>query len=141
DYLVRIKVADLDAGQHTVTAAQAGIGVFYFDFFEIAYPTADLPTLANTPDTTLATDWDTYHSICLAPERTAWLIDTLGFKGRANHYAGAMWFYELSCPGNQYASASIVFTGAPRFGDTTTVTLAGTPLQHVNLIGDTAQSI
>jgi hypothetical protein len=52
-----------------------------------------------------------------------------------------MWFYELTCPGNQYASAAIVFTGAPRFGDTTTVTLAGTPLQHVNLIGDTAQSI
>jgi len=54
--------------------------------------------------------------------RTAWLIDTLGFKGRANHYAGAMWFYELSCAGNQYASAAIVFAGAPRFGDTTTVT-------------------
>ncbi len=47
----------------------------------------------------------------------------------------------MTCPGNQYASATIVFTGAPRFGDTTTVTLAGTPLQHVNLIGDTAQSI
>ena len=93
------------------------------------------------PTTALATDWDTLHSQAIAPERTAWLIDTLGFKGRANHYAGAMWFYELSCAGNQYASAAIVFTGAPRFGDTTTVTLAGTPLQHVNLIGDTAQSI
>jgi hypothetical protein len=50
----------------------------------------------------------------IAPERTASLIDTLGFKDRANPYAGALSFYELTCPGNQYASATIVFTGAPR---------------------------
>jgi hypothetical protein len=141
DYLVRIKVADLGAGQHTVTAAQTGIGVFYFDFFEIAYPTADLPTIANTPDTTLATDWDTYHCICLAPERTAWLIDTLGFKGRANHYAGAMWFYELTCPGQQYASATVTFTGTPDFGLYTTVNIGGTAFQHMNFIADTAESV
>jgi len=71
------------------------------------------------------------HSQAIAPERTAWLIDTLGFKGRANHYAGAMWFYELSCAGNQYASAAIVFAGAPALRRSTTVTLAGAPPQHV----------
>jgi hypothetical protein len=113
----------------------------YFDFLEIAVPTANLPVFAAYPTIAMATDWDTDHSLALPPERTAWLIAALGFKGRTNHYAGAMWFYELTCPGNQYASATVVFTGAPRFGDTTTVTLAGTPLQHVNLIGDTAQSI
>jgi hypothetical protein len=144
DVLLRVPLGQFSGqAQHTVTLAHtggAGTDV-YFDFLEIAVPSANLPVFATYPTSALATDWDTLHSQAIAPERTAWLIDTLGFKGRANHYAGAMWFYELSCPGNQYASASIVFTGAPRFGDTTTVTLAGTPLQHVNLIGDTAQTI
>jgi hypothetical protein len=144
DVLLRVPLGQFAGqAQHTVTVTHTGAAGtdVYFDFLEIAMPTADLPVFGAYPTTALATDWDTLHSQAIAPERTAWLIDTLGFKGRANHYAGAMWFYELSCPGNQYASAAIVFTGAPRFGDTTTVTLAGTPLQHVNLIGDTAQSI
>jgi hypothetical protein len=141
DLLVRIKVADLNAGQHTVTAAQTGIGVFYFDFFEIAYPTANLPTIASTPRTTLATDWDTYHSICLAPERTAWLIDKLGFQGRANHYAGAMWFYELACPGQQYATATVTLAGTPDFGLYTGVNVGGALFQHMSLMADTAASV
>jgi hypothetical protein len=144
DVLLRVPLGQFSGqAQHTVTLAHtggAGTDV-YFDFLEIAVPTANLPVFATYPTTALATDWDTLHSQALAPERTAWLINTLGFKGRANHYAGALWFYELTCPGNLYASATIVFTGAPRFGDTTTVTLAGSPLAHVNLIGDTAQSI
>jgi hypothetical protein len=144
DVLIRVQIGQFsEQAQHTVTVTHTGAAGtdVYFDFLEIAIPTAELPVFGTYPTTALATDWDTLHSQALAPERTAWLIDTLGFKGRANHYAGALWFYELTCPDNQYASATIVFTGAPRFGDTTTVTLAGTPLQHVNLIGDTAQSI
>jgi len=39
---------------------------------------------------TLATDWDTDHCLALPAERTAWLIKTLGFTGRANHYVGAL---------------------------------------------------
>jgi hypothetical protein len=144
DVLIRVPIGQFSGtAQHTVTVTHTGAAGtdVYFDFLEMAIPTANLPVFGTYPTTTLATDWDTLHSQALAPERTAWLIDTLGFKGRANHYAGALWFYELTCPANQYASATIVFTGAPRFGDTTTVTLAGTLLQHVNLIGDTAQSI
>jgi hypothetical protein len=144
DVLIRVPIGQFSGqAQHTVTVTHTGAAGtdVYFDFLEMAVPTADLPVFGTYPTTALATDWDTLHSQALAPERTAWLIDTLGFKGRANHYAGALWFYELTCPANQYASATIVFTGAPRFGDTTVVTLAGTALQHVNLIGDTAQSI
>jgi hypothetical protein len=141
DFLVRIKVADLDAGLHNVTAAQTGPGVFYFDYFEIAYPTPNLPSFAGSPGATLATDWDTYHSLCLAPERTAWLIDTLGFKGRANHYAGAMWFYELTCPGQQYASATVTLTGTPDFGLYTTVNVGGALFRHMSFIADTAASV
>ena len=53
-------------------------------------PTSALPTLAANASMTLATDWDTEHSQALAPERTAWMIQALGFTGRANHYAGAL---------------------------------------------------
>jgi len=141
DFLVRIPAAELAPGQHTVTTTQTGAGVFYFDFFEIAYPTPDLPAIAPTPTTTLATDWDTEHSLALAPERTAWLINTLGFNGRANHYAGALWFYELTCPGQQYASATVTFSGAPDFGLYTTINIGGAVFQHMNLIADTAESV
>ena len=141
DVLVRIKVADLGPGQHAVSVSQTGAGVFYFDFFEIAFPSTTLPEFGETPDTTLATDWDTNHSIALAPERTAWLIKTLGFTGRANHYAGAMWFYELTRPGHNYASATVTFTGAPDFGAYTNLQVSGAPFQHLNLIADTAASV
>ena len=135
---------------HTVTITHAGAtgSPFFFDFLEIAIPTVDLPIV--TPDTqaTLATDWDTLHSQTLAPERTAWLIQALGFTGRCNHYAGALWFYELTCVGQQYASGTITFSGTSEFGKTTEISFGptGVPerrtlLMHMNLIGDTPSSL
>jgi hypothetical protein len=141
DSLVRIKLADLDAGNHTVTAQHAGGGAFYFDFFEIVHPTADLPAFPATPDTTLATDWDTEHSIALAPERTAWLLNTLGFTGRANHYIGAMWYYELTRPGQQYAQATVTLSGAPDFGRHTTISVGDADFKHLNLWADSAATV
>ena len=78
-----------------MTHAGPGGAPFYFDFFEGASPATDLPVHRSQAQLTLATDWDTVHSISLAPERTAWILNSLGFKGRANHYVGALWFYEL----------------------------------------------
>jgi hypothetical protein len=144
DVLIRVLLGDLAGGEtHTVSVTHSGEGVtdVYFDFLEVAVPTMSLPVLGSYGSTTLATDWDTDHSLAIAPERTAWLIGTLGFKGRANHYTGAMWFYELHQPTNQYASGTIEFEGTPSFGQTTEITLAGSTITHFNLIGDTAESI
>jgi hypothetical protein len=141
DVLVRIKAADLGPGAHTISVAHGGSGGFYFDFFEICRPTAVAPELADVSDTTLATDWDTDHSLALAPERSAWLMNALGFAGRANHYAGALWFYELVRPGHQYASATVTFNGAPDFGGYTNLRVSDALFQHLNLIGDTDYSI
>ena len=113
----------------------------FFDFLEIAVPSMELPEFSETPLTTLATDWDTDHSLAIAPERTAWLIDKLGFRGRANHYVGAMWWYELSSPSNRYASGSIEFAGSPIFGGRTEITIAGVTISHLNYITDTAEAI
>lgn len=142
DVLIRVPLGQVQ-GTHTVTAIHSGADgtEVFFDFLEIAIPTTALPQFPALPTTTLATDWDTDHSLAIAPERTAWLIDALGFKGRANHYAGAMWFYELNCVGNQYASGTITFSGTPEFGGTTQITLAGSVISHLNLVGDTAASI
>jgi hypothetical protein len=143
DVLVRILLGQFQAGAHSITLTHAGPGgaFFYFDFLEIAVPSSTLPSFTIDSKTTLATDWDTNHSLALAPERTAWLIQTLGFGGRANHYAGALWFYELCQPGMVYASATVQFTGAPEFGKTTEITLGTTGITHQNLIGDTAASV
>jgi hypothetical protein len=144
DVLVRLPIAEL-AGQvsHTVAITHTGATgtLVYFDFLEIAYPSASLPDFSPVAQTTLATDWDTDHSLAIAAERTAWLIQKLGFQGRANHYAGAMWFYELVPQSQSYASGTITFAGGPEFGKTTQVFLGPTPIAHLNLIGDTAESI
>ena len=151
DILVRISLGQFAAGTHTVSCVHAGSSgaAFYFDFFEIAIPTSTLPTIPAALRVTLATDWDTDHSIAIAPERTAWMIYSLGFHGRVNHYVGALWFYELARPGQVYASGTIDFTGTPEFSNVTQVTIGrlGEPpssnavLSHVNLMGDTAATI
>lgn len=145
DVLIRHSLGQLSASTlHTVTITHSGTPdtSLYFDFLEIAVPSTDLPDFDESPATTLATDWDTNHSLAIAPERTAWLMDKLGFKGRANHYAGAMWFYELWSPDSQYASATVEFSGTPQFADITSITLATlTVIQHVNLTTDTPESI
>ncbi len=136
DVLVRWSLGTMSSGaQHTVTITHSGVAgsSFYFDFLEIAVPTTTLPTFWPDAQMTLATDWDTLHSQALAPERTAWLIQALGFTGRANHYAGALWFYELLCPGQQYATGTIAFSGASEFGKTTEVSLGPTIFTHLNL--------
>src|SRR5207244_7982727 len=139
DVLCRISLGVLPPGEHTLVATHAGAEgkFFYFDFLEVAIPTTSLPVFPVQPKLTLATDWDTDHSIALAPERTAWMIHSLGFEGRANHYVGALWFYELWRPENQYAAGTIQFTGSPEFGKRTDIYLGPTQIDHVTLIGVT----
>lgn len=151
DVLVRLPVGQLDAGAHIVCVRHAGPdgAVFYFDFLEAAVPSDELPTFPTESWLGLATDWDTDHSMALAPERTAEMIKRLGMGGRVNHYVGALWFYEIEPAGYEYASATIRFVGTPRFSGITELRIgrAGQPpesdtvIQHLNLIGDTAETI
>lgn len=146
DVLVRIALGSFGAGNHTVTATHAGVDgkYLYFDFFEIAIPASELPDFPTDPKVTLATDWDTDHSIALAPERTLWNIYHLGFHGRLNHYVGALWFYELAPQGFTYASATVTFSGTPVFSELTRITITrgdSTNIDHVNLIGETAADV
>lgn len=154
DVLVRSPLGTFDPGTHTVLLQHQGPtnNLLYFDFLEIAYPTTNLPDIAaNT--FSLATDWDTYHSQSLPAERTAWLIQKLGFMGRVNHYAGALWFYELVRPATQYATLTVtlvkqLYSGSP------TVVLNITPaptssspnppptsISHLVLLDDTADTV
>lgn len=109
DVLIRYPLGALPAGSHTVTVTHAGddTQTLYFDFLEIVYPNNNLPDFTPNTQLALATDWDTYHSQSLPAERTAWLINKLGFTGRVNHYVGALWFYEIVRNGMQYASLTV----------------------------------
>jgi len=151
DVLIRSLIGVFGAGSHTVTASHVGDSGtdFYFDFFELGIPATTLPT--ETAETTLAaaTDWDTLHSQALAPERTAWMIESLGFRGRVNHYAGALWFYEITCVGQVYASVTVTFSGSPDPNLITQIILGEigqpastqTTIEHLNLIGDTTETL
>ena len=148
DILVRLPLGGRSAGNHTVEFRHLGTAqdVLYFDFLEIVIPSEDLPGVAEDARVTLATDWDTDHSLSISAERTAWILSSLGFRGRANHYVGALWFYELVRQGHAYAAATVTFNGTPVFSQTTTLAIgvgggAGTPITHLNLIGDTAESV
>lgn len=125
DVLIRWQIGEYGAGSHTVRVTHNGAAGtdFYFDFFEAAVLWSTLPSFDSTPILTVATDWDTNHSQSLAPERTAWMIDSLGFTGRANHYVGALWFYELVNSGQAYASGSIEFSGTVTPSTTVTIDL------------------
>jgi hypothetical protein len=151
DVLVRNLIGQINPGTHTVTITHVGdTGTyFYFDFFELAIPATTYPTETSETKLAAATDWDTNNSLALAPERTAWQIYSLGFLARVNHYVGALWFYELSCVGQQYASATITFSGSPDPNLTTEIILGttgepsstDTTIEHLNLIGDTTETL
>jgi hypothetical protein len=120
DVLVRYPLGIVAAGSHIVTishaGAQDGSQTLYLDFLEIAYPSNNLPDFTPNNQLALATDWDTYHSQSLAAERTAWLINKLGFTGRVNHYVGALWFYEIVRTGTQYATLTVQMELSPGAG-------------------------
>jgi hypothetical protein len=152
DVLVRLLLGTFSGlTPHTVTATNVDGNAFYFDFLEMAVPASTAPVLAGNTSLTLATDWDTEHSQALAAERTAWMIQALGFTGRANHYAGALWHYELTPQGYTYASGTVTFTGTPEpslpgaftsvsigtYGSTSSPTV----IEHLTLFGDTTDSI
>ena len=142
DALIRVLIGEF-SGPRTITVSHTGLeGTHvYFDFLEIAFPTDSLPAVRSDDLSTLATDWDTDHSLALAPERTAWLVQRMGFRGRANHYSGAMWFYELCTRGNCYASAAIDFGGTAVFGDVVYLIISGVVIHHPILVGDTPERI
>ncbi len=151
DVLIRTLLGQLGPGTHSVSVTHdGGAGTyFYFDFFEIAIPSTNLLTETIETKLAAATDWDTEHSLALAPERTAWIIYSLGFRARVNHYAGALWFYELTCIGQRYASATVTFSGSPDQNLITQIVVGRTgqpastdnTIEHLNLIGDTAATL
>jgi hypothetical protein len=139
DVLIRWPVGTYAAGSHTVVVTHAGpAGAdFYFDFFELASLSMNLPDFPAQASLTAATDWDTDHSLALAPERTAWILNKLGFQGRANHYVGALLFYDLLSQGNVFAAATVTFSGTPAFSDTVTINTGGTSLVKLVHMGMT----
>ena len=143
DVLVRIPLGEFGSGPHTVTVTHGGQDgeYFYFDFLELAVPAASVTAITEDAHYALATDWDTAHSLALGPERTAWMISSLGFQGRVNHYVGALWFYELVGSGWQYASGTIDFVGTPVFSQATEIAVAGATITHLNRIGETAATL
>jgi hypothetical protein len=150
DNLIRASLGELAAGTHTVLISNTGRPgtALYFDFLEIAYPTASLPDFVPQRQLALATDWDTYHSQSLPAERTAWLINKLGFFGRANHYVGALWFYELVRPGTQYASLTLTVAAEVYSGSPTVILdisaaqgATVTQIKHLALPDDTASTV
>lgn len=150
DALMRVPLGQYGPGEHSVLISHNGPGgnAFYFDFLEVAIPASTVENQPVDETVTLATDWDTDHSLAIPAERTAWLIHSLGFHGRVNHYVGALWFYELYRKGHQYASATIDFIGTPVVNEYTDITIGrvGEPaselmVRHLNLYGDTAETI
>lgn len=155
DSLCRLKIGVYAPGSHSVEARHMGPDDpdhpfhFYFDFLEIAIEAEEIPTFPVVPKITLATDWDTDHSIALPPERTAWILHRLGYHGRANHYVGALWYYELVRQEHIYASATIEFSGTPIWasGNYTQVTIGNinysevAVITHLHRVGDDVESV
>ena len=148
DVLVRRLVGQYPAGSHTIQMTHNGAAdsFFYFDFFETAQPTTDLPSYPTESKLTAATDWDTDHSLALAPERTAGMLPALGFRGRHNLYVGALEFYELFAKDFAYASQTVTFIGTPSPSSIISLSIqhgtdTATVIQHLIHAGDTPATI
>lgn len=150
DRLVRIPIGLYPPGEHTLFVTHNGPSGwhFWFDFLEIAVPSDAVREQPPMPKLTAATDWDTDHSLAVPAERTAWMLHTLGFRGRVNHYVGALIFYELYKKGHVYASCQVDFLGTPAPSEYTEIQIGteGDPdstisVRHLNLFGDTATTI
>jgi hypothetical protein len=140
DFLLRLPLGQLGPGAHTVEVTVTTPD-FWFDLFELAVPESTVTEQPVHATQTLATDWDTDHSLALAPERVAWMMKSLGFTGRANHYVGALLFYELVNPGNVYATATVTFEGQAVFGQVVQIAISGTVYSRVTLLTDTLASV
>ena len=151
DQLARVMLGQVSAGPHTVEVRHSGVNgrYLYIDFLDILSRTAAMESFPTEDTINVATDWDTDHSLAIPAERTAWLIQFLGFRGRVNHYVGALWYYELVRSGHVYASTVFQFIGVPVFGEVTTLVVGrdfyppntDLILIHQNRIGDTAETI
>lgn len=150
DILVRRFLKAMPAGAHEVQITKrSDASTFYFDFLEIAHPETSFQPATGIGRLSASTDWDTDHSLSIAPERTAAIIHRLGFTGRVNHYAGAMWFYQLRNDGYTYAGATVEFLGEPSFGDATELRIGhedystefDTVFTHLHRAGDSAETV
>lgn len=143
DTLARVALGNLTSGSHEVILRHDGAAgqTVYFDYLELAVPCRTIPEVERRTRQTLATDWDTDHSIALAAERTAGMLKALGYAGRANHYAGALWFYELIPTGFAYMVKRARFSGIPEVNSIVTLELAGNRVEHLVHPGDSAETI
>ncbi len=148
DFLLKLDLGTYDAGTHTAVATLTGANPaaspgsdFFFDYVEEVVEAPTVNAEVARPTETLATDWDTDHSVALAPERVAWNINMLGFHGRANHYTGAILFYELTNIGNVYAQGTVTFQGTPVFSQNVQVVIDGSIFNRLTLSTDTNESI
>jgi hypothetical protein len=149
DRLCRIDLGVLPVGKHTVTIRQAGLNgeYFYFDFLEAAIGTAVVSPGPIRSAVTAATDWDTDHSLPLAPERTADMLFDCGFRGRVNNYVGALVFYEMHNPESARGRTTITLSGTPPWNSIaslhlgTTAQGVTTTIDHLVHPGSTVETI
>jgi hypothetical protein len=147
DFLARIDLGLRTPGPHTVVATLTGANAasadnsFCFDYVEEAVETTVVDAQPVRASETLATDWDTDHSLAISPERVAWNLEMLGFKGLANHYTGAILFYELANNGNAYSQGTITFQGTPVFSQNVQVVIDGSVFNRLTLSTNANESI
>ncbi len=143
DSLARISLGSIESGSHEVSIRHAGSEeqTVYFDFLELVVACDETFDACAKDRETLATDWDTDHAIALPAERTARMLKNLGFNGRANHYVGALWFYELCPSGFLYAVTRVRFAGTPVVDSIVAMELADSRIEHLVHPGDTAETI
>ena len=127
------------AGSHTVTITlsssnHVALGswdsnstgrYFYFDFLEAAVP-GDIQNPATTyANVAPAVDWDTDHGYKLPPQRTAWMLQKMGFGGQIDHYMGVFWWNQRHRVGGTFPVATVTFGGTWASGDGAFLDISG----------------
>jgi hypothetical protein len=137
----------LTGGKHVVTLkalfAKNSASSGYYFYYDYLWPLVqqDIPdapwTLFNVG---LALDFDTDHGIKKPPFWVAWVLQKLGFLGRADVYMGVFWNNKRRRVNATYPSCAIAFTSVVP-GDIITIHVGATLVQHAVGYGETPQSV
>jgi len=129
----RLVKSSVPAGAHTVTltvsSAKNSASLGYncvFDFLQAAVRSdvQDAPTTYSTVN--VAMDYDTNQTYSLAPARSLWMLNRLGFAGDIDFYAGVFFALKRVRSGGTFHSATVTVGGTLTVGDACFINVAGT---------------
>lgn len=128
----RLLIENVAAGTHTIVLTTTSNATTYFDYLHVCVPSVPLPPLIEYDNLSAAFDFDTNQTWALAPARSVWILQQLGFRGDIDVYAGVFFKEVRTRYGGYFHTCTLTLSGSWATGtgvgdgDAVFITVAGT---------------